>query len=225
MQKIGKRLRDFAKTINSPISFKMVFCIRLQRSKRRWLLGRGWGSCCLLYIIFKRFLFKLDCLESLMILIKNLKPCITVVIEVEANHNSQGFMDRFNEALFYYNAIFDNIDACMDQFNTNRICIEWIYLSHMIRSIVATEGAKRTVQHENMDYWRVFFFFARFGMVETELSTSSLCQLNLVVKKFPYGCCRTLTMDRKCLIIGWKGTSSLILIKLLFICFIYLPCV
>ncbi|XP_031264499.1 DELLA protein RGL2-like [Pistacia vera] len=205
VQKTGKSLMDFAKTVNVPLSFKTVFVSDFKDLKKDAFQVEA-EEFLVVYstLFFKSFLLKLDCLESALVLLKNLKPCIIVVSEIEANHNSQPFMDRFSEALFYYSAFFDGIDASMDQFNTNRICIELIYLSHMIRTIIATEGEERTVRHEKIDYWRAFF--ARFGIVETELSTSSLYQANLVVKKFSCGNSCTLTMNGKCLLIGWKGT-------------------
>lgn len=92
-------------------------------------------------------------------------------------------MDRFIEALFFYSAIFDGIEACMDRINPNRTSIESIYLNHLIRNIVAAEGEEKRTRHGKPDYWRALF--GRFGMVETELSTSSLYQANLVVRKFP----------------------------------------
>lgn len=49
----------------------------------------------------------------------------------------------------------------------------------MIRTIVITEGDERTVQHENIDYWRIFL--ARFGMEETEMSLPSLYQVKCLV--------------------------------------------
>lgn len=56
-----------------------------------------------------------DRIESLMTVIHKINPCIMIVTEVEANHNSPIFVNRFIEALFYYGAYFDSMEECMDR--------------------------------------------------------------------------------------------------------------
>lgn len=38
-------------------------------------------------------------------------PRVFTVVEQEADQNKPGFLDRFTEALFYYSAVFDSLDA------------------------------------------------------------------------------------------------------------------
>jgi hypothetical protein len=73
-----------------------------------------------------------------------------------------------------------------------------------IRNVVAAKGEERKIRNVKIDVWRAFF--ARYGMVETELSMSSLYQASLVVQKFDCRNSCTLDMNAKSLIIGWKGT-------------------
>lgn len=54
-------------------------------------------------------------LECLMRVIRSIDPCVVVVSEVEANHNSLVFVNRFIEALFYFSAFFDCLEACLNQ--------------------------------------------------------------------------------------------------------------
>jgi len=145
-----------------------------------------------------------DRLESLLKVIKSLNPRVMVVSEAAVNMNSPNFVNRFIESLFYFGAIFDALEDCMDREDENRGIIESVYMGNGIWSIVATEGEERVVRHVNIDVWRKFF--ARFGMKETELSMSSLYQANLMAEKFPCGGSCTINMDENCLIIGWKGT-------------------
>ncbi|KAE8009349.1 hypothetical protein FH972_005789 [Carpinus fangiana] len=80
------------------------------------------------------------CLENLMRVIRNLNPSMMVVVEVEANHNSPSFVNRFIEALFYFSVLYDNLQSCMKQYEEERMRIEG-FLGGQIRNIVAEEGA------------------------------------------------------------------------------------
>eukprot|EP00257_Ricinus_communis_P026491 XP_025013905.1 DELLA protein GAI1 [Ricinus communis] len=78
-----------------------------------------------------------------------------------------------------------------------------------IKNMIATEGEERVIRNVKLDAWRAFF--ARFGMVETDLSSSALLQANLIVKKFACGNCFTLDRNGKSLVLGWKAMEILIL--------------
>ncbi|KAJ0093447.1 hypothetical protein Patl1_24909 [Pistacia atlantica] len=82
-------------------------------------------------------------------------------------------------------------------------------LGEAIRNIIANEGEERIVRHMKIDAWRAFF--SSFGLVETELSMSSLYQAELVVKNFACGKGKSCTFEKngKSLIVGWKGSPHL----------------
>ncbi|KAL6177047.1 hypothetical protein ACLB2K_053679 [Fragaria x ananassa] len=150
-------------------------------------------------LVLRTMIMRPRCLENLMRVMRNINPCLMVVMEVEANHNSPSFVNRFIDALFYYSAFFDCLENCMKH-NKYRVIIEDL-LRKGIRNIVAAEGSERVARSVKMDVWRTFF--ARFRMVEMSFSNSSLYQASLVAKKY---CCTTLDRNGKCLIVGWKGT-------------------
>nr|TKR84469.1 hypothetical protein D5086_0000257490 [Populus alba] len=143
-------------------------------------------------------------LDSMMKMIRNINPCIMVVTEVEENHSAPSFVHRFVDLLFYYSAFFDCLDACMERDDPNRMITESLYLGEGIRNSVASEGEERIIRSVKLDVWRAFF--ARFGMVETDLSSSSLYQAKLIVKKFNFASSFTPDVDGKSLVFGWKGT-------------------
>ncbi|WJX27708.1 hypothetical protein P8452_16495 [Trifolium repens] len=145
-----------------------------------------------------------DQLETVMRVIRTINPIVMVVAEIEANHNSKSFVNRFIEALFYFSAFFDCLEDCMKGDEKNRMIMESMYFSHGIRNNVAEEGAERKSRNVKIDVWRAFF--TRFGMVETELSMMSLYQAELLAKRFPCGSSCTFDMNGHCLIVGWKGT-------------------
>ncbi|TXG71588.1 hypothetical protein EZV62_000167 [Acer yangbiense] len=101
---------------------------------------------------------------------------------VSANHNSLVFVNRFIEALFFFNAYFDCLESCMKHNDSQRMIIESMFFGEGITNIVATEGEERKVRNVKLDVWRAFF--TRYGMEEAEMSMSSLYQADLVMKKF-----------------------------------------
>ncbi|KAJ4837708.1 hypothetical protein Tsubulata_046094 [Turnera subulata] len=91
----------------------------------------------------------------------------------------------------------------MKRDDPNRIAAEAIFFGEGTKSVLATNGEERTMRNVKIDVWRSYF--ARFGMVEAELSTASLYHADLVAKKFSCGNSCTLDLNGKALTIGWKG--------------------
>lgn len=123
-----------------------------------------------------------------------------VVTEVEANTDSSVFMDRFVEALFFYSANFDSFEACMDRSNQNRMILEADYFGGGIKNVITFDEDERTTMNMKIDGWKAYF--KRFGIVERELSMSSLYQAKLVIQNSAYGSSCTLDFDGKCILVG-----------------------
>jgi hypothetical protein len=201
----GKRLMSFAETMNIPFSFKVVMVSdMLDLKKDLFELGAEEAVAVYAENSLRSLIALPNRLDSIMKVFRNINPRIVVVMEVEANNNSPSFVNRFIEALFFYSAYFDCFDACMGRDSPNRMIAESKYIRQEIRNIVATEGEERKIRHVKLDVWRTFF--ARFAMVETELSKSSLYQASLLLNKIARWSSCTLDMNEKSLVIGWKGT-------------------
>ncbi|KAL7178281.1 hypothetical protein ACSBR2_031435 [Camellia fascicularis] len=204
-EETGERLISFAQSINLPFSFSVVMVSdMIDLNEDLFDLDAEETVAVNLPYSLWPMLSRPDQLKSLMRVLRKINPCVIVVIEMEAKLNSSVFVNRFIEALFFYGAFFDCLEDCMDPDNPNRKLSELMYLSWPIQNIVAAEGEERIIRHVSISLWRTFF--SRFGMMEEELSSSSLCQAALVAKNFPCGSSCTIDMDEKCLIIGWKGT-------------------
>ncbi|KAJ8623370.1 hypothetical protein MRB53_031901 [Persea americana] len=203
IMKACKWLVSFAKSLNLPFSFEAVIVSDMKDIKED-LFELEADEVVGVYapMTLRTMLARPSCLENLMEVMKNLNPSIMIVTEVEANHNSPLFINRFTEALFYYSALFDCVDTCMDRNDTNRTLVEDLF-SLGIRCMVAAEGCESIVMNVGIDVWRSFF--KRLGFEETELSQRSLDQANLVVKQVAYGSCCTLGMNGKALTVGWRG--------------------
>ncbi|KAE8685770.1 Ubiquitin-conjugating enzyme 32 [Hibiscus syriacus] len=117
------------------------------------------------------FAFKavMNRIENTMTVLRVMNPCLMVVTEIEANHNSP------IEVLFFFSAYFDCSVTCMKQNSNNREIIESVFFGEGIRIMIATEGDERKVRHVKFDVWRVFF--VQYGMEEAELSMSSMYQI------------------------------------------------
>ncbi|KAL2341683.1 hypothetical protein Fmac_009623 [Flemingia macrophylla] len=200
----GKRLQEFAQGLNIPFSFNIVMVSDLlQLREDHFEIDLEETIVVYSHYALRARIQHADQLETIMRVIRTFSPNIMVVAEIEANHNSKSFVNRFIEALFFFSAFFDCLEACMKD-EKNRMIIESQYFNHGIRNIVAAEGVERKTRNVKIDVWRAFF--SRFGMVEQELSTFSLYQAELVAKRFPCGSFCTLDKNGYSLLIGWKGT-------------------
>lgn len=206
IEETGERLVSFAKTLNLPFTFKPVI-VSDMKDLNRDLFELVPEEAVGIYApwMLNTMICRPECLDHLMRVIRSFNPCIMVVTEIEANHNSPSFVNRFIEALFFFSAWFDCYDTCMDRNDHNRMSIEGIFFSQGIRNIVTAEGSERIVRHVGIDVWRSFF--ARFGFVEIELN--HLYQASLLLKQFACGSSCTLDMNGKSLSTGWKGTPLL----------------
>lgn len=205
IEETSERLKCFARTINLPFSFSLVMVSDMLDLKPDLFPLEDEEAVAINARYCLRAMLPMpDRLESLMRVLRNINPRIMVVAEVEASHNSPVFVNRFIEALFFFGAYFDCLEDCMDCNDPDRKTAESVNFNQGIRNIIAAEGEQRINRNVTISVWRAFF--ARYGMVEEELSTSSLYQASLVIKNFASGSSCTLHMDGKCLIVGWKGT-------------------
>lgn len=202
-EETGKRLASVAESLNLPFSFKSVF-VPDMKDIREELFEIHDDEAVIVYspLVLRTMLSRPRCLENLMRVMRNLYPTMMVVMEVEANHNSRSFVNRFIEALFFYSAFFDCLETCLKEVEYRK-AIE-VILSKGIRETVAIDGSERVTRSVKIDVWRAFF--ATFKMVETKLSDIAQYQATLVAKRFGNGSNCTLDRKGKCLIVGWKGT-------------------
>ncbi|PRQ56344.1 putative transcription factor GRAS family [Rosa chinensis] len=207
LEDTGKRLAQFAEALHLPFSFKIATVTDINNLNEDGFESED-GEATAVYCCLMRSSMRTlpDCLESAITELRKLNPCLMVITEIEANLYSPVFEDRFNAAVFYYSAYFDCLDVCMDNSSPYRRELEETFLAQQITNIIASEE-ERKFRHMKIDVWRSLF--AKFGMVEAELSLSSLYQADLTAKQFACGKSCTLDMNGKCLTIGWKGTTIL----------------
>ncbi|CAH1451837.1 unnamed protein product [Lactuca virosa] len=199
----GRRLDDFAKSMNIPFTFKIVMVADVLDLNIDLLeLNDDEEVAVYAPVFLSGLIVKPNDLEYLMGVIRKINPCITVIAEIEANHTSPAFSHRFIEALFFYGALFDSMSYCLANDDPSRRVSESVFLGQTIRNIVAADGDERTIRHISVDVWRTYF--ARFGMVEIELSTESLSEAKLLIDSLDCESCCSIRVHGRCLLIDWK---------------------
>ncbi|CAN4103838.1 unnamed protein product [Withania somnifera] len=112
--------------------------------------------------------------------VKSMNPKIVTIAEREANHNHPLFLQRFIEALDYYTAVFDSLEATLPPGSRERMTVEQVWFGREILDIVAIEGEKRKERHERFRSWEVMLTSCGFSNVA--LSPFALSQAKLLLR-------------------------------------------
>ncbi|KVH96211.1 DELLA protein GAI1-like [Cynara cardunculus var. scolymus] len=154
--------------------------------------------------------------ERLLSAVRNMKPEIVTVVEQEANHNGVDFMERFNESLHYYSAVYDSLESSCNgggaggspvgTTNKDKIMSE-IYLGKQICNVVACEGEDRIERHETVTQWKTRFDSA--GFRSAHLGSNAFRQASMLLAIFAGGDGYKVVENDGCLMLGWH-TRALI---------------
>ncbi|KAH6772069.1 hypothetical protein C2S52_005154 [Perilla frutescens var. hirtella] len=140
-------------------------------------------------------------LNSVLQIIHELSPKVLVVVEQDSSHNGPFFLGRFMEALHYYSAIFDSLDAMLPKYDTKRAKMEQFYFAEEIKNIVSCEGPARVERHERVDQWRRRMSRAGFQPVALKMVGQAKQWLNSINAGEGY----TTVEEKGCLVLGWKS--------------------
>uniref|UniRef100_A0A2N9H614 Uncharacterized protein n=1 Tax=Fagus sylvatica TaxID=28930 RepID=A0A2N9H614_FAGSY len=142
----GKRLANFAQTMNLTFSFKVVIVSNmLDLKKDLFELDANETVAVYCHYSLRSMISQPNQLECIMEVVRSINPCILVVSETEANHNSPAFVSRFIEALFFYTAYFDRLETFMKRDDPHRMITESKFFGEGIRNVVAAEGEERKI--------------------------------------------------------------------------------
>ncbi|WVZ69466.1 hypothetical protein U9M48_018242 [Paspalum notatum var. saurae] len=207
LRDVGVRLADLARSVRVHFSFRGVAANRLDEV-RPWMLQLAPGEAVAVNSVLQlhRLLGGGDeheyhqeqqdpsPIDAVLGCVASMRPKVFTVVEQEADHNKPGFLDRFTEALFYYSAVFDSLDA-------GDAAAE-AYLEREIRDIVCAEGAARRERHEPLRRWR--HRLRRAGMAAVPLGAGALRQARMLVGLFS-GEGHCVEEAEGCLTLGWHG--------------------
>ncbi|KAJ9163857.1 hypothetical protein P3X46_023485 [Hevea brasiliensis] len=118
-----------------------------------------------------------DLWNSVLQMIHALSPKVLVLVEQDSSHNGPFFLGRFMEALHYYSAIFDSLDAMLPRYDNRRA-----------KNIVSCEASAKVERLEKVVQWR-----RRMSRANQWLGKNKVCDGYTVVE------------EKGCLVLGWKS--------------------
>lgn len=207
MRRTGNRLSEFAKSFHVPFEFRIVaenvenFDGGMLRLEPDEALAFNCSN------ILHTLLRNRGGLESLLRNIRNLNPIAVSLVEVDAKHNEPSFMRRFVDALHYYCALFDSLEATLDRGSSERLQIENIIFNGEIRDILTCEGTNRRVRHMRSETWQAHLRQAGFRELRMSSYTTDQAQLLLGLYHEASGEMRfKLSKVLGGLVLGWQDT-------------------
>ncbi|KAL4585355.1 hypothetical protein LXL04_009974 [Taraxacum kok-saghyz] len=145
--------------------------------------------------------------DRLIRLVKDLSPKVVTLLEQESNTNTSSFPKRFEEALDYYTAMFESIDAKLPKSielprnDRLRISAEENCVARDMVNIVACEDTDRVERHEPLDKWR--FRLRAAGFVASPVSHSVVEAVQLMLSEYSEG--YWLGERDGAVVLGWKN--------------------
>ncbi|KAL0296617.1 UNVERIFIED_CONTAM: DELLA protein GAI1 [Sesamum radiatum] len=178
LQEVGWRLAQLAETINVEFEYRGFVANSLADLDASMFDIRE-GESVAVNSIFElhQLLARPAAVEKVLKVVRELKPEILTVVEQEANHNGNVFLDRFTESLHYYSTLFDSLESCGGGSN-------------------GSDG-----RHETLAQWRSRFGSA--GFVPVHLGSNAYKQASMLLALFAGGDGYRVDENNGCLMLGW----------------------
>ncbi|CAA0832956.1 DELLA protein RGA [Striga hermonthica] len=207
LQEVGWRLAQLAETINVEFEYRGFVANSLADLNASMFEVRE-GETVAVNSIFELhpLLARPGAINKVLQVVRDLKPEIVTVVEQEANHNGDVFLDRFNECLHYYSTLFDSLESEAGAGGEEAVSVEdkvmsEVYLGSQICNVVACEGADRVERHETLDRWRERLRSAGFEPVH--LGSNAYKQASMLLALFAGGDGYMVEENSGCLMLGW----------------------
>ncbi|XP_040385121.1 GRAS family protein RAM1-like [Oryza brachyantha] len=204
VRETGRHLASLAASLRVPFEFHAAVADRLERL-RPAALQRRVGEALAVNAVNRLHRVPGAHLPALLSMVRDQAPKIMTLVEQEAGHNGPYFLGRFLEALHYYSAIFDSLDATFPADSAARMKVEQCLLAPEIRNVVACEGAERVARHERLERWRRLMEGRGFEAVP--LSPAAVGQSQVLLGLYGAGDGYRLTEDGGCLLLGWQDRA------------------
>ncbi|XP_015063237.1 DELLA protein RGL1-like [Solanum pennellii] len=204
VRETGRCLTELAQSLHVPFEFHPVG-EQLEDLKPH-MFNRRIGEALAVNSVNRLHRVPGNCIGNLLGMIRDQAPNIVTIVEQEASHNGPYFLGRFLEALHYYSAIFDSLDATFPGDSSQRAKLEQYIFGPEIMNIVSCEGMERMVRHERLGKWRRVMEGKGFKGVA--LSANAVTQSKILLGL--YSCDGyKLTEDNGCLLLGWQDRAIL----------------
>ncbi|XP_039121978.1 GRAS family protein RAM1-like [Dioscorea cayenensis subsp. rotundata] len=202
VRETGRHLAELAHSLRVPFEFHAVG-ERLEDLQPH-MLHRRVGEALAVNSVCRLHSVAGSSIGGLVGMLRDQAPSIVTLVEKEASHNGPHFLGRFLEALHYYSAIFDSLDATFPSDSVARAKVEQYVFAPEIRNIVACEGAERLERHERLEKWRKVMEGKGFKGVP--LSANAVTQSKILLGLYSCDGYR-LTEDKGCLLLGWQDRA------------------
>ncbi|KAL2552614.1 Protein SCARECROW [Forsythia ovata] len=204
VRETGRSLTELAHSLHVPFEFHPI--VEQLEDLKPLMFNRKVGEALAVNSVSRLHGVPRNCLGNLLTMIRDLAPNIVTIVEQEASHNGPYFLGRFLEALHYYSAIFDSLNATFPTDSAQRAKVEQHIFAPEIRNIVACEGPERVIRHERLEKWRRHMEGKGFKGVP--LSANAVTQSKILLGLYSCEGYR-LTQDRGCLLLGWQDRAIL----------------
>jgi hypothetical protein len=134
--------------------------------------------------------------------IREMKPNVFIHPVVNGTFGAPFFLTRFREALFFYSAHFDMLDATIPRDSDERLLIERDIIGRSALNVIACEGADRVDRPETYKQWLVRNH--RAGLRQLPLDPEAVKISRDKVKNY-YHRDFLIDEDNRWLLLGWKG--------------------
>eukprot|EP00897_Mesotaenium_endlicherianum_P003923 jgi/Mesen1/3559/ME000199S02707 len=210
-QETGRRLTSFSKAMGVPFEFAAV-TERLENLSIDQFDLRP-GETLAVNCVLRLHQLPGDSLELHMASPRNatlevlhsMNPRLVVLVEQHTEHNLPSFQSRFREALHYFSALFESLDAALPWHSTERVLIEERVLGRKIVNIVACEGGDRVERHESLARWR--YRMMRVGFEGQPFSAEVIGSLMTLLKRYQEG--YALAEYESAILLLWRGQPLL----------------
>ncbi|PSR87458.1 Protein SCARECROW like [Actinidia chinensis var. chinensis] len=204
VRETGRCLTELAHSLHIPFEFHSVG--EQLKGLNPHMFNRRVGEALAVNSINRLHRVPGNYLGNLLAMIRDQAPNIVTIVEQEASHNGPYFLGRFLEALHYYSAIFDSLDATFPEDSAQRAKVEQYIFAPEIRNVVACEGTERVMRHERLEKWRRLM--EGKGFKEVALSGNAVTQSKILLGLYSCDGYR-LTEDKGCLLLGWQDRAIL----------------
>jgi len=134
--------------------------------------------------------------------IRKMRPNVFILFVMNGTYGAPFFLTRFREALFFYSALFDMLDATIPRDNDERLLIERDIFGRSALNVIACEGADRVERPETYKQWQVRNH--RAGLKQLPLNPEVVKIARDKVKNY-YHKDFLIDEDHRWLLQGWKG--------------------